>query len=31
LHTSLGTWKNPVWKPLIAPTMADAETRAKYD
>jgi hypothetical protein len=31
MHTSLGTWENPGWKPLITPTMADAETRAKYN
>jgi predicted metal-binding protein len=31
LHTSLGTWDNPKWKPLVAPTMADEETRARYD
>jgi len=23
--------KNGVWKPLIAPTMSDAATRASYD
>lgn len=31
LHTCLGTWDNARWKPLVAPTMADAETRARYD
>ncbi|MCU0614693.1 MAG: CGGC domain-containing protein [Desulfobacterales bacterium] len=31
MHTSLGTWKNSQWKPLVAPTMSDEETRAKYD
>jgi len=31
MHTSLGTWKNSKWKPLVAPTMTDEETRAKYD
>ncbi|MDD2309479.1 MAG: CGGC domain-containing protein [Desulfuromonadaceae bacterium] len=31
MHTHLGTWKNPEWKPLIAPTCCDEETRAIYD
>ncbi len=31
MHTHLGTWKNPAWKPLIAPTMSDEATRASYD
>jgi len=31
MHTSLGTWKNSDWKPLVAPTMTDEVTRAKYD
>jgi len=31
MHTSLGTWKNPVWKPLVTPTMSDEATRASYD
>jgi len=31
MHTRLGTWENITWKPLIAPTMADEATRAKYD
>ncbi len=26
-----GTWDDPVWEPLIAPTMADEATRAAYD
>ena len=31
MHMSLGTWKNSDWKPLVAPTMTDEVTRAKYD
>ena len=31
MHTHLGTWQDPSWKPLIEPTMADAATRAAYD
>jgi predicted metal-binding protein len=31
LHTKLGTWDSPAWQPLLAPTMADAATRAAYD
>ncbi|HOP29928.1 MAG TPA: CGGC domain-containing protein [Spirochaetota bacterium] len=31
MHTSLGTWEDASWKPLIAPAMADEETRLKYD
>ncbi len=31
MHTKLGTWQDPVWKPRIAPTMADAATRERYD
>jgi predicted metal-binding protein len=31
MHTHLGTWEDPTWKPLIAPTMADEATRASYD
>ncbi|HPR37462.1 MAG TPA: CGGC domain-containing protein [Spirochaetota bacterium] len=31
MHTSLGTWEDASWKPLIAPAMADKETRLKYD
>jgi predicted metal-binding protein len=31
MHTKLGTWKSPAWKPLLAPTMADEATRAAYD
>jgi len=31
MHTSLGTWENSKWKPLVAPTLADETTRANYD
>ena len=31
MHTRLGTWDDPAWKPLIEPTMADEPTRAAYD
>jgi predicted metal-binding protein len=31
MHTKLGTWEDPAWEPLIAPTMSDADTRASYD
>lgn len=31
MHTHLGTWEDPVWKPLIEPTMSDEATRASYD
>ena len=31
MHTHLGTWQDPVWQPLIAPTMADAATRDSYN
>jgi hypothetical protein len=31
MHTALGTWENPSWKPLVAPTMSDEVTRANYD
>jgi predicted metal-binding protein len=31
MHTSLGTWDDSAWKPLIAPTMADEETRLAYN
>lgn len=31
MHTYLGTWQDAKWEPLIAPTMADEATRAKYD
>jgi len=31
MHAHLRTWEDPVWKPLIAPTMSDEATRASYD
>jgi len=31
MHTSLGTWEDSTWKPLLAPTMTDEVTRASYD
>lgn len=31
MHTRLGTWEDPKWKPLLAPTLADAATRDAYD
>jgi len=30
-HQNLGTWEAPEWKPLIAPTLADEQTRLAYD
>ncbi|MBN1664289.1 MAG: CGGC domain-containing protein [Deltaproteobacteria bacterium] len=31
MHTSLGTWQGAKWKPIVAPTMSDEATRARYD
>lgn len=31
LHTSLGTWEDAEWRPLLEPTMADEVTRKAYD
>lgn len=31
MHTKLGTWQDDCWQPLLAPTMADAETRLAYN
>ncbi len=31
MHTTLGTWTDPVWEPLIAPTLSDKETRLAYN
>ena len=31
MHTHLGTWEDPIWKPLIAPTLSDEITRSLYD
>jgi predicted metal-binding protein len=30
-HTALGTWKSPIWKELIEPTLTDEKTRLAYD
>lgn len=31
MRCSLGTWQNPEWEPLVAPTMTDPAPRASYD
>lgn len=31
LHTSLGTWEEVEWQPLLEQTMADEATRKAYD
>jgi len=31
LHTSLGTWKDAKWEPLLSPTLADEATREAYN
>jgi len=31
LHTSLGTWEEAEWQPLLEPTMADETTRKDYN
>jgi predicted metal-binding protein len=31
MHTRLGTWKDPAWEALLAPTMADEATRIAYN
>lgn len=31
MHTGLGTWTEPVWDLLTAPTMADPQTRLDYN
>lgn len=31
MHTSLGTWDDPAWKPLIAPTMSNETIREIYN
>ena len=30
-HTRLGTWDDPIWEPLTAPTMTDKATRISYN
>jgi len=31
LHSRLGTWNDPAWKPVIAPLMADEKKRESYN
>ena len=31
MHTSLGTWEDSRWKPLVALTLTDEKTRENYD
>jgi predicted metal-binding protein len=31
MHTQLGTWVDPAWRPLIEPTMTDEVTRLAYN
>ena len=31
MHSKLSTWQDPCWQPLLAPTMADEETRLAYN
>ncbi len=31
MHSQLGTWQEPSWEPLIAPTMVDETTRNAYN
>jgi hypothetical protein len=31
MHTRLGTWQDPAWESLLAPTMADEATRKAYN
>ena len=31
MHGRLGTWNDPLWKPIIEPTMSDERTRLSYD
>lgn len=30
-HETLGTWQSPLWQERIKPTLADEETRVRYD
>jgi predicted metal-binding protein len=30
-HNKLGTWQDPGWQELLAPVLADADTRLAYD
>jgi predicted metal-binding protein len=31
MHTHLGTWKDPAWKPLLEPTLSDEPTQIRYN
>jgi predicted metal-binding protein len=31
MHERLGTWKDPAWKPYLAPTLSDRETRLAFN
>jgi len=31
MHTELGSWKDPIWQPILAATMTDVETRLAYN
>ncbi|MBN1320501.1 MAG: CGGC domain-containing protein [Thermoleophilia bacterium] len=31
MHDKLGTWAEPEWEKIVAPSMADEETRLSYD
>ncbi len=31
MHTSLGTWVDSAWDPIVAPTMSDEATRTSYN
>jgi len=31
MHTRLGTWDDPAWEALTAPTMSDKTTRISYN
>lgn len=31
MHTELGTWEGPDWRPLLMATMTDEETRKAYN
>jgi len=31
MHSQLGTWNDPAWKPLLELIMTDEATRASYD
>ena len=31
IHTQLGTWEAPQWRPLLQATVSDENTRVAYD